>query len=142
MMPSDAASILARLRVPLWRTVVPRHFEYDPMDHVPVSGRYELLNVFGTATGEAVSAMEGDRLPGAPRGYSWRQVAVDEPLELARRRVLEAAKRIDRQTALVRQMERNGEAAIADVARSLLRALEGAHQAAHNYVDRLKAFPR
>ena len=124
------------------KTVVPRRPEHVPMDGAPALGQYELLNIFGTATGEAVSASEGERLPAAPRGYSWRQVAVDEPLELARRRVLEAAKRIERQTALVRQMERNGEAAIADVARSLLRALEGAHQAAHNYVDRLKAFPR
>jgi hypothetical protein len=23
--------------------------------------------------------MEGERLPAAPRGYSWRRVAVDEP---------------------------------------------------------------
>jgi hypothetical protein len=119
-----------------------RQFEYDPTDDAPVSGRYELLNVFGTATGEAVSAMEGERLPAAPRGFSWRQVAVDEPLEVARRRLLEAERRIERQVALIRQVERNGEAVIADIARALLRALEGAHRAAYKYVERLKAFPR
>jgi hypothetical protein len=63
------------LRLRNGKTVVLRQFEVDPTD----DGRYELLNVFGTATGEAVSAMEGERLPAAPRGYSWRRVAVDEP---------------------------------------------------------------
>jgi hypothetical protein len=118
-----------------------RQFEVDPTDDAPASGRYELLNVFGTATGEAVSAMEGERLPAAPRGYSWRRVAVDEPLEVARRRLLEAEKRIERQAALIRQMDWNGDAVIAETARSLLRALEGAHGAAYRYVERLKAFP-
>ena len=129
------------LRVPLWRTVVPRRSEYDPRDVAPASGRYELLNIFGTATGEAVAANEGERLPAIPRGYSWRQVAADEPLEVARRRVLEAEKRIERQMVLVRQMEQNGEVVIANIGRSLLRALQVSHQAAHHYVERLKTFP-
>ena len=125
----------------LWRTVVLRRPEYDPGDAAPASGRYELLNIFGTATGEAVAAGEGERLPAVPRGYSWRQVGADEPLEVARRRVLEAEKRIERQMVLVRQMERNGEVVIANIGRSLLRALQASHQAAHSYVERLKTFP-
>jgi hypothetical protein len=118
-----------------------RRSEHDPRGVPPASGRYELLNIFGTATGEAVAANEGERLPAIPRGYSWRQVAADEPLEVARRRVLEAAKRIERQMVLVRQMERNVEVVIANIGRSLLRALQVSHQAAHHYVERLKTFP-
>jgi hypothetical protein len=119
-----------------------RRSEYDPRDVAPASGRYELLNIFGTATDEAVAASEGDRLPAIPRGYSWRQVAADEPLEVARRRVLEAEKRIERQVVLVRQIERNGEVVIANIGRSLLRALRASHRAAQHYVERLKNFPR
>jgi hypothetical protein len=120
---------------------VPRRSEYDPRDVAAASGRYELLNIFGTATGEAVSASAGERLPATPRGYSWRQVAADEPLEVARRRVLEVERRIERQMVLVRQMERNGEVVIANIGRSLLRALQASHQAAHHYFERLKTFP-
>jgi hypothetical protein len=120
---------------------VPRRSEHDPTDDAPASGRYELLNVFGTATGEAVSAGEGERLPAVPRGYCWRLVAVDEPLEVARRRVLEAERRIARQAALVRQMERNGEAATVEIGRSLLHALQVSLQAARTYFERLRAFP-
>jgi Resolvase, N terminal domain len=82
-----------------------RRFELDPTDDAPASGRYELLNIFGTPTSEAVSASEGERLPAAPLGYTWRLIAVDEPLEVARRRVLEAEKRVARQESLVEEME-------------------------------------
>ena len=118
-----------------------RRSEYAPTDNAPASGRYELLNIFGTPTHEAVSANEGERLPAAPLGYSWRLVADDEPLEVARRRVLEAEKRIARQEFLVQQMERRGNAEIAKIGQSLLRAFHDSLQAAHNYVERLKAFP-
>ena len=69
-------------------------------------------------------------------------MAVDEPLEVARRRVLEAEKRIARQESLVQQMERTGHAEIANVGRSLLRALRDSLEAANSYVERLKALPR
>jgi hypothetical protein len=123
------------------KTVVPRRSEHDPTDDAPTSGRYELLNIFGTATGEAVSAGEGERLPAVPRGYSWRLVAVDEPLEVARRHVLEMERRIARQATLVRQMERNGEAVTVEIGRSLLRAFQASLEAARTYVERLGAFP-
>ena len=119
-----------------------RRPELTPTDAAPTSGRYELLNVFGTATGEAVCVREGGRLPAAPLSYTWRLIAGDEPLEVARRRVLEAEKRIARQESLVQQMERGGHAEIAKLGQDVLRALQGSLQAANNYVERLKAFPR
>jgi hypothetical protein len=119
-----------------------RQSEHAPTDDAPTSGRYELLNVFGTATGEAPYANEGERLPAAPRSYTWRLVAVDEPLDVARRRVLEAEKCVARQQTLVQQMERRGHVEIAKLGQDVLRALQGSVQAANDYVERLKAFPR
>jgi hypothetical protein len=116
-----------------------RQSEHAPTDDVPTSGRYELLNVFGTATGEVLYASQGERLPAAPRSYTWRLVAIDEPLEVARRRVLEAEKGITRQESLVQQRERGGHVEIAKLGRDMLRALQGSLQAANNYVKRLKA---
>jgi hypothetical protein len=55
---------------------------------------------------------------------------------------LEAEKRIARQEFLVQQMERRGHAEIAKLGQDVLRALQGSLQAANNYVERLKAFPR
>lgn len=121
---------------------MPTRYEHDPKDDAPASGRYELLNVFGTGTGETVSAGEGEQLPGAPLGYRWRLVAGDEPLEVARRRILEAEQRVARQESLIQQMERRGQAEIAKIGRNLLRALEESLLAAHDYVERLKQVPR
>jgi hypothetical protein len=137
-----ASATVQQSRAICWeKTVVPRRSEHDLTDDAPASRRYELLNIFGTATGEAVSASESERLPAVPLGYSWRLVAVDEPREVARLRVLEVEKRIARQDFLVRQMEQNGETVIADIGRSLLRAFQGSLQAANNYLEHLKAFP-
>ncbi len=124
------------------RPVVSRPSEHDPADDASESGRYELLNIFGTPTGEALSACAGEPLPAAPRGYSWRLVSVDEPLEVARRRVLAAERRIARQATLVLQMERRGQAAIVEIGRTLLHAMQASLQAAQNHVELLKAFPR
>ena len=46
--------------------------ELKPRDRAPVSGWYELLNVFGTPTGEAVFVTQGYPVPAAPRRYVWR----------------------------------------------------------------------
>jgi hypothetical protein len=121
---------------------VPTRYEHDPKDDAPASGRYELLNVFGTGTGETVSAGEGEQLPGAPLGYRWRLVAGDEPLEVARRRILEAEERVARQETLIRRMERRGHAQIAQIGRNLLSALEESLLIAHDYIERLKQIPR
>jgi hypothetical protein len=48
--------------------------EHGPGTHAPVSGHYEELNIFGTPTGRVEHVREGERLPHAPRGFSWRQI--------------------------------------------------------------------
>jgi hypothetical protein len=120
---------------------VPRRSEHDPTDDAAATRRFELLNIFGTATGEAVSASENERLPAVPLGYSWRLVAVDEPLEVARLRVLDVEKRIARQEFLVRQMERRGHIELVEIGRDMLRAFQGSLQVANNYLEHLRAFP-
>jgi hypothetical protein len=49
--------------------------EHQPGTEAPATGRYEQLNVFGTPTGRLANVHEGERLPSAPRGFTWRQVA-------------------------------------------------------------------
>jgi hypothetical protein len=120
---------------------VPARTEHEPNDVAPTSGKYELLNVFGTATGETVSVDAGEHLPGAPFGHGWRLVATDEPLEVARRRIREAEKRIARQESLIQHMERKGHAEIAKLGRTLLRAYQASLRAAHDYVERLEQLP-
>jgi hypothetical protein len=44
----------------------------SPGDLAPKDGHYEELNVFGSPTGRVVPADEGDVLPQAPRGFTWR----------------------------------------------------------------------
>lgn len=46
--------------------------EQGPGEPALRAGRFRLFNVFGSATGETISAMRGQKLPAAPRGYSWR----------------------------------------------------------------------
>ncbi len=48
--------------------------EYPPGAHAPSSGVYEQRNVLGTPTGLRVSIAEGERLPAAPRGFTWSVV--------------------------------------------------------------------
>jgi hypothetical protein len=48
--------------------------EHQPGTTAPTTGRYEELNVFGTRTGRVEHVREGDQLPCAPRGFSWRQI--------------------------------------------------------------------
>jgi hypothetical protein len=59
------------------KPAMPRRDEHDPTDKAPASGKYELLNIFGTPTGELVTVREGDRLPASALGYRWR--LVDDP---------------------------------------------------------------
>jgi hypothetical protein len=46
--------------------------EQPPGATVPVTGRYRLLNVFGTPTDHSVHIWRGEALPAAGRGHSWR----------------------------------------------------------------------
>jgi hypothetical protein len=47
--------------------------EHKPGDPAPATGHYEELNVFGSHTGQVVHGTEGEPLPGAPRGFTWRR---------------------------------------------------------------------
>ena len=46
--------------------------ELQPGDRSPVTAHYEELNVFGSPTGTVVQVREVERLPSAPRGFTWR----------------------------------------------------------------------
>jgi len=46
--------------------------EVRPWQSAPASGCYQLLNVFGTPSGEETIVEQGSPTPGAPRGYVWR----------------------------------------------------------------------
>ena len=48
--------------------------DHAPGSEAPASGVYEQLNIFGTATGITERVAEGERLPLAPQGYSWRML--------------------------------------------------------------------
>jgi hypothetical protein len=48
--------------------------EHEPGTHAPITGRYEELNVFGSPTGKVEHVQEGEQLPHAPRGFSWRHI--------------------------------------------------------------------
>jgi hypothetical protein len=40
----------------------------------PATGTYEEHNVFGTPTGNRADVNNGDPVPPAPRGFTWRRV--------------------------------------------------------------------
>ena len=46
--------------------------EYPPGTRAPVGGVYELRNVLGSPTGERAVVARGDKLPAAPRGFTWQ----------------------------------------------------------------------
>jgi hypothetical protein len=46
--------------------------ELQPGSRAPSTGHYEELNVFGSRTGKVEHVREGELLPSAPRGFSWR----------------------------------------------------------------------
>jgi hypothetical protein len=51
--------------------------EYAPGDPAPFSGIYELLNVLGFPSKTRIARMEGERLPPAPLGWTWRFVGTE-----------------------------------------------------------------
>jgi hypothetical protein len=53
---------------------MPRDNEHLPGERSPTAGRYAEMNVFGTPTGKVVRTEEGEVLPLAPRGFTWRRV--------------------------------------------------------------------
>jgi hypothetical protein len=48
--------------------------EYLPGTRAPSAGTYEQCNVLGTPTGVRVAVVEGEVLPFAPRGFTWRMI--------------------------------------------------------------------
>jgi hypothetical protein len=40
----------------------------------PSAGTYEQRNVLGTPTGVRITVSQGEVLPAAPRGFTWRRV--------------------------------------------------------------------
>ena len=48
-----------------------RRPEHTPGDAAPVTGTYELLNVFGSRTGVRVHVPHGQPLPPAPLRHTW-----------------------------------------------------------------------
>ncbi len=48
--------------------------EYPPGTQAPVGGTYEQRNVLGSPTGTRVTLDQGEMLPAAPRGFTWRMV--------------------------------------------------------------------
>jgi hypothetical protein len=48
--------------------------EDQPDTHAAATGHYEELNIFGSPTGKVAHVLEGERLPLAPRGFSWRHI--------------------------------------------------------------------
>jgi hypothetical protein len=61
---------------PQW-AAMPRPPEYDPTDQAPTAGKYELLNIFGTPTGETVTLGKYDQVPASAIRYRWR--LLEEP---------------------------------------------------------------
>lgn len=56
--------------------------DYPPCVTAPVAGHYGELNVFGAHTGRVAEVQEGEELPSAPRGFTWRLLNQRSPTEL------------------------------------------------------------
>ena len=62
---------------PEWKAAMQRPPEYDSTDQAPTAGKYELLNIFGTPTGETVTLGKYDQVPASAIRYRWR--LLEEP---------------------------------------------------------------
>lgn len=51
--------------------------DHRPGDLAPETGHYEECNVFGSPTGTVRHVVEGNPMPHAPRGFTWRLVDVE-----------------------------------------------------------------
>ena len=52
---------------------MPHIEEHRPGDRAPATGHYEQLNIFGMPSSCVVLVREGEPLPAAPRGFTWRR---------------------------------------------------------------------
>jgi hypothetical protein len=48
--------------------------EYPAGTPAPSAGAYEQRNVMGTPTGVRVTVAQGELLPAAPRGFTWKMI--------------------------------------------------------------------
>jgi hypothetical protein len=51
-----------------------QELDLKPGAPAPATGTYEKRNVFGTPTGNRINVNNGDPMPPAPRGFTWRCV--------------------------------------------------------------------
>ena len=86
-------------------------YEYQPLSPAPHTGIFEEVNVFGSATGGAAFVTEGDALPAAPRGFTWRPLGTLSVAELRQRaeeyrRMADTARTAQVKEGLLRLAER------------------------------------
>jgi hypothetical protein len=74
--PADPDQTIACQRMPYSR--MQTETDHRPGELAPDSGQYSLLNVFGSMSSEAAQVLRGNRLPPAPRGFTWRMVSKKE----------------------------------------------------------------
>jgi hypothetical protein len=55
---------------------------YQPSKPAPMAGEYQELNALGAPTGRMALMAQGDQLPPAPRGFSWRPLSQRTAAEL------------------------------------------------------------
>jgi hypothetical protein len=120
----------------MWHAIKLRRDEVAPGETASASGWYELLNVFGTPTGERMFIKDGHPSPKAPLGHTWQleflprsgtAMAANQsettPLATARRHVREAEVRLAQQEAKVAQLESKNQPAAAALANSVLETM-------------------
>ncbi len=56
--------------------------DHLPGELAPKSGVYRLLNVLGGEEPTQAAVQRGDKLPGAPLGFTWRLVRETDPGDL------------------------------------------------------------
>jgi hypothetical protein len=56
--------------------------DLEPGEPVPQAGVYQECNVFGTPTGAIAVMNDGEQLPAAPRGFTWRPLSGQSAAEL------------------------------------------------------------
>jgi len=60
---------------------------YDPRRPAPHTGMFEEVNIYGVITGAAAYVEQGEPLPGAPRGFTWRSLGELSATELRSRAI-------------------------------------------------------
>jgi hypothetical protein len=85
--------------------MIANHNEHAPGTPAPETGRYEELNVLGTATGVVVERDQGEMLPSLPRGFTWRQVPRSRLSDLGAADLMARAAEYRQMAATARMLE-------------------------------------